>query len=59
MSCRISTADLLARIDLGAEQVNEDTFVWEGWVITRISQPVDVSSWTWGNGGATLDVEYR
>lgn len=35
MSCPITTADLLAKIDDGAEQVSEDCFVWGSWVICR------------------------
>jgi hypothetical protein len=39
MSCRISTADLIARIDDGAEQINNTTFLWREWVIQPATLP--------------------
>ena len=35
MSCSISVADLLQKIDDGAEQVSETVFVYRGWVIRQ------------------------
>lgn len=37
MSCPISTADLLAKIDDGAEQVSETVFLWRGWTIVKVA----------------------
>lgn len=36
MSCRISMADFLARLDDGAEQINETTYLWNEWVIRPV-----------------------